>query len=145
MIIVSSPSKPFEYTLKGTPRRPIVIKAYEQEINDLYNSIVDSSQTDLPTPLKWTENETLDFIRLVVINVVKSKPDDNADIFQEGCDRFVHKFSSAHPKLTLGGISVVFKRHISEIRSSMPSGGRQPSQSPVSQTISCTSIPQLRL
>ncbi|ETW76160.1 tridomain enzyme adenylation-thiolation-dehydrogenase [Heterobasidion irregulare TC 32-1] len=86
MIIVSSPSKPFEYTLKGTPRRPIVIKAYEQEINDLYNSIVDSSQTDLPTPLKWTENETLDFIRLVVRNVVKSKPDDNVDIFQEGCD-----------------------------------------------------------
>lgn len=39
MIIVTTLEKPFQYTLKQTLRRQIMIKDYEQEIEDLYSSV----------------------------------------------------------------------------------------------------------
>ena len=39
MIIVTSVKKPFQYTLKQTLRRQIMIKEYEREIEDLYASM----------------------------------------------------------------------------------------------------------
>ncbi|THH15912.1 hypothetical protein EW146_g4654 [Bondarzewia mesenterica] len=86
MIIVADPSKPFEYTPKGTPRRHVVIKAYDPEIEALYKAVTDSSQTGIPAPEKWTESATLVFVRSAVEKVMKRSLRDNDDIFQEGCD-----------------------------------------------------------
>lgn len=36
MIIITSETKPLEYTPKGTPRRPVCLKTYEDEIEALY-------------------------------------------------------------------------------------------------------------
>ncbi|KAJ7485527.1 acetyl-CoA synthetase-like protein [Mycena latifolia] len=38
MIITASPSKPFEYTPKGTPRRPVTLQLYSSEIEALYSA-----------------------------------------------------------------------------------------------------------
>lgn len=89
MIIVADPAKPFEYTPKGTPRRHVVIKAYDAEIKALYEAIADSSQTDIPAPETWTEDATLVFVRTVVEKVMKRQLANDDDIFQEGCDRCV--------------------------------------------------------
>ncbi|KAI0058351.1 acetyl-CoA synthetase-like protein [Artomyces pyxidatus] len=86
MILVSNPSKPFEYTAKGTPRRPTIIAAYKQEIDELYEIVEDSSQTDVELPSDWTPVETLQFMRSIVQRVMKRSVEDNTDLFQEGCD-----------------------------------------------------------
>lgn len=38
MVITTSPSKPFEYTPKGTPRRPVTLRLYSTEIKALYDA-----------------------------------------------------------------------------------------------------------
>ncbi|KAI0040339.1 acetyl-CoA synthetase-like protein [Auriscalpium vulgare] len=86
MIIVSSPSKPFEYTVKGTPRRPVVIKNYEEEINAHYEALKDMSQTDLVPPSSWDKRTTLQFVRLVAARVLRATVGDDVDLFQNGCD-----------------------------------------------------------
>ena len=43
MILVTSPKKPLEHTPKGTPRRGVCLRLYEQEIDALYaNEAVDA-------------------------------------------------------------------------------------------------------
>ncbi|KAI0772397.1 acetyl-CoA synthetase-like protein [Trametes elegans] len=87
MIIVTSPNKPLEYTAKGTPRRQVCIKAYDEEIDALYKRVEESSQIELGPPRDW-ESETLrEYLTSVVRTVMENdsvKEDD--DIFQQGCD-----------------------------------------------------------
>ena len=87
MIMVTSPSKPLEYTAKGTPRRQVCIKAYTEEIDALYKRVEESSQVDLPPPRNWTPDSVLQFVEDVVKKVTKNpaiKTDD--DLFLQGCD-----------------------------------------------------------
>lgn len=86
MIIVSSPSKPFELTSKGTPRRHTVIKNYEQEIQALYDAVKVSPQTDIPAPHKWDRSSVQDFTREVVQEVMDMDLPDDTDFFGQGCD-----------------------------------------------------------
>lgn len=86
MIIVSSPSKPFELTSKGTPRRHAIINNYDPEIQALYAAVRDSSQADIPAPQKWDESSVQDFIREVVHKVMEINLSDDTDFFQQGCD-----------------------------------------------------------
>ena len=89
MIAVASPSKPFEYTAKATPRRATVIKMYDSEIEALYDAVDQSSQNDNITPIAWTQAETLQLIRAAVNNVLKKSVLDQDDIFQYGADRYI--------------------------------------------------------
>ncbi|KAH7907249.1 Alpha/Beta hydrolase protein [Hygrophoropsis aurantiaca] len=86
MIIFTSPSKPFEYTPKGTPQQHACLVAYEEEIEALYAAIKESSQPDLIPPIQWTADSTLRFIRDVVENVVLAPLTDDTDLFRAGCD-----------------------------------------------------------
>ncbi|KAH7912519.1 Alpha/Beta hydrolase protein [Hygrophoropsis aurantiaca] len=86
MIIVTRPSKPFEYTPKGTPRRQVCIAAYEEEIEALYAAVKESSQPEIIPPAQWTVDSTLHFIRNVVEKVVLAPLTDDTDFFQVGCD-----------------------------------------------------------
>ena len=56
MIIVASPSKPFLYAAKMTPRRQAILKDYDEEINALYHSAEQRSQVDVPLPIEWTSS-----------------------------------------------------------------------------------------
>ncbi|PBK68211.1 hypothetical protein ARMSODRAFT_851692, partial [Armillaria solidipes] len=66
MILVAKPSKPFEFTAKGTLRRNAILKAYEQEIEDLYKAIDGVSQTDVVIPQLWTLKNVMTMIREIV-------------------------------------------------------------------------------
>ncbi|EMD35494.1 hypothetical protein CERSUDRAFT_157295 [Gelatoporia subvermispora B] len=86
MIVVTSPSKPLEFTAKGTPRRQVCLNAYEAEIDAAYAAAENSSQTDLAPPPEWTQDTVSAFIRAVVEKVLTSSLADDADLFQHGCD-----------------------------------------------------------
>lgn len=90
MILVTSPSKPFSYTAKNTPRRQAIISEYEEEINAIYTAVEESTQADeVAPPSTWDVLSTLEFIRTVVGRVVKASLEDADDMFQKGCDRYV--------------------------------------------------------
>ncbi|EIN14664.1 acetyl-CoA synthetase-like protein [Punctularia strigosozonata HHB-11173 SS5] len=86
MVLVASPSKPFTYTGKGTPRRPAIIAAYEDEIKALYSSAQASMSAAAPTPNLRTNQDIHSFVRQVVSSVLGQVVEDDADIFQHGCD-----------------------------------------------------------
>lgn len=92
MIIVSSPSKPFEYTSKGTPRRHFMTAKYDQEIQALYDTVRESSQIDVLIPEEWTEESVFQFVEETVWKVMQRDVPPDADIFQQGCDRSVSKY-----------------------------------------------------
>ncbi|TFK21458.1 acetyl-CoA synthetase-like protein [Coprinopsis marcescibilis] len=86
MIIVTSPSKPFKYTGKGTPRRQAVLADYEGEIRQLYDSVNTLAKGTVPFPPEWTPELTLNFVRNVVNSILVALASDEVDLFQAGCD-----------------------------------------------------------
>ncbi|KAK0219168.1 NRPS-like enzyme [Armillaria fumosa] len=86
MILVAKPSKPFEFTAKGTLRRNDILKAYEQEIEDLYKAVDGISQTDVVIPQLWTLKNVMAMIREIVTAVFERKVGDTDDIFVVGGD-----------------------------------------------------------
>lgn len=92
MIIVAKPSKPFEYTGKETPRRLPTLLAYEEEINNLYLIVNESTQPNIPPPVEWDFLGIADFVRETVYKVLGREVGDKDDLFQHGCDRLAHLF-----------------------------------------------------
>lgn len=86
MIIVASPSKPFSYTAKHTPRRHVIIADYEDEIEQTYAKVNESTQSDLSPPAQWNFDNTLEFVRAVVHKVLEHEIADADDLFICGCD-----------------------------------------------------------
>jgi hypothetical protein len=89
MILVTKPDKPLELTAKGTPRRGVCLAIYEKEIEDLYNELEHSTQTEHKSPSEWTPEATLTFTRDVVLRNMMFPVSDEDDLFQNGCDRCV--------------------------------------------------------
>ncbi|RPD63492.1 acetyl-CoA synthetase-like protein [Lentinus tigrinus ALCF2SS1-6] len=86
LVLVTSPSKPFEFTAKGTPRRQACITAYSDEIDDVYRKMEESSQTDIAPPEEWTRESVQRYIRTIVDKVMSAPVRDDDDLFQNGCD-----------------------------------------------------------
>ncbi|KAI0685536.1 acetyl-CoA synthetase-like protein [Cerioporus squamosus] len=87
MITVTNPSKPFQYTAKGTPRRHVCLKEYAEEIEEVYRKVEESSQVNVATPEAWTDQTVRDYVREVVQTVMKAPHiRDEDDIFQQGGD-----------------------------------------------------------
>lgn len=87
MILVAKPSKPFEHTPKGTPRRLAVISQYKNEIESAYTAVEESSQSDIAPPENWTKEKTHNFVSSLLRNVLKAEVGLDNDIFSYGCDR----------------------------------------------------------
>ncbi len=87
MILIASPSKPFTYTAKNTPRRHAIINEYEPEIEALYAAMDDNASADIPPPPTWTLDSARDFVRAVVKKTLERAVTDTDDLFQNGCDR----------------------------------------------------------
>ena len=87
MILVASPNKPFTFTAKGTPRRQAIIAEYAAEIEALYASVEESTQSVVPAPRSWDVEQTSEFIRKLVTSVLGRPLDATEDLFQHGCDR----------------------------------------------------------
>ncbi|OSC98632.1 acetyl-CoA synthetase-like protein [Trametes coccinea BRFM310] len=86
MILVASPAKPFQYNVKGLPRRKIILDEYHDEIEALYQEVENSSQNDLKPPEEWDEESTYAFVRAVVEHTLRRSIADDADIFRNGGD-----------------------------------------------------------
>ncbi|GJJ12703.1 putative NRPS-like protein biosynthetic cluster [Clathrus columnatus] len=96
MIILASRSKPFIYTAKNTARRGALIKEYDEEIENLYKTVENSAQTDIPLPSEfdgeyggWSIDATRNFVREVVHSIMKDgskNMSDEDDFFAYGCD-----------------------------------------------------------
>ncbi|KAJ6629893.1 hypothetical protein B0H10DRAFT_1775629 [Mycena sp. CBHHK59/15] len=86
MILVAKPKKPFTYTAKMTARRQAIITEYEPEIAEIYDTVEETTQSNIPPPEEWDPEATLDFVRNIVRKVLVGSVQDNDDIFQYGCD-----------------------------------------------------------
>ncbi|KAK0223926.1 acetyl-CoA synthetase-like protein [Armillaria fumosa] len=84
MIIFSDPAKPFSFNVKGLPRRAVVLKEYQAEIEALYDTVEDN--IDVEPPLSWSPASSLSFIRAVMNNTLTHPIKDNDDVFEHGCD-----------------------------------------------------------
>ncbi|KAI8995249.1 acetyl-CoA synthetase-like protein [Trametes punicea] len=86
MILVTSPSKPFQFNVKGLPRRKLIVEDYHDEIEALYQEVETSAQNDLQPPQVWNQENTLTFVRDVVGHTLRRAIADDADIFRSGGD-----------------------------------------------------------
>ena len=89
MILVTSPTKPLQFNVKGLPRRKIILKEYHAEIEACYKQVEDSAQADVPSPHTWDTAGISGFVRAVVGHTMRQRIPDDADIFRSGCDRCV--------------------------------------------------------
>lgn len=91
MILVTSPSKPFSYTAKATPRRKIIIDDYESEINAVYAAFQDLTQGSLLPPLNWDLSSATNYIRGVVCRILGRSIEDATDLAHMGHGRCVDR------------------------------------------------------
>lgn len=89
MILVSTPNKPFTYTAKNTARRQAILADYDAEIVSLYDAVQKTTQPHIRAPASWTHESALEFVRVVVCEVLKRSVGVDEDIFESGCDRYV--------------------------------------------------------
>ncbi|KAM5541058.1 hypothetical protein V8D89_005369 [Ganoderma adspersum] len=87
MIVVVDPSRPFQFTPKGTPRRSFCLREYAEEINAVYKNVERPSYGDIPLLTSWDDQSVRLYVRRVVKEAMKT-PDirDDEDLFQQGCD-----------------------------------------------------------
>jgi hypothetical protein len=111
MIITVNPKRPLEFTAKGTPRRNVCLKAYEKEIDAVYEAVKDSSQTNISVPESWTAENAMAFVDIAVKSVMRYPIAVDQDIFLQGCDRLVPSFSPS----SLSDILSVYRQLGSEI------------------------------
>ncbi|KAI0808043.1 acetyl-CoA synthetase-like protein [Fomes fomentarius] len=86
MVLVTSPSKPFDYNAKGNVRRNPLLQRYATEIDTLYSEVERTAQGDVTPPRIWDALSTKLFVRDVVNKVLVRPVPDHADLFRNGCD-----------------------------------------------------------
>ncbi|KAI0677488.1 acetyl-CoA synthetase-like protein [Trametes maxima] len=86
MILVTSPLKPFTYTMKGFPQRVKILNNYREEIETLYADLEEHAQSDVPPPSAWDAENTAAFLRAAVEQVLQQAIAYDADFFRSGCD-----------------------------------------------------------
>ncbi|KIJ30327.1 hypothetical protein M422DRAFT_784036 [Sphaerobolus stellatus SS14] len=85
MVMVTIPSKPFQYTEKGSMRRAAILRLYEQEIDDFYMRAEQRILSNVELPADWSFNGILNFVR----NTLSSQGlgvQDSEDVFHHGCN-----------------------------------------------------------
>ncbi|EJC99743.1 acetyl-CoA synthetase-like protein [Fomitiporia mediterranea MF3/22] len=86
MVLVTSPGKPFTYTVKGIVRRQEATTNYKEEIDAMYRAAEESSQAEIGAPNDWAFKSVLEFVRRVVNATLKQPIADDIDMFTHGCD-----------------------------------------------------------
>ncbi|KAM5543804.1 hypothetical protein V8D89_002421 [Ganoderma adspersum] len=87
MILVTIPSKPLTYNMKGFPRRTPVLRDYEAEIESLYDVVVgQSAQASIPPPSTWNNADVKSFVQTAVQQTLRRTLPEDVDLFRNGCD-----------------------------------------------------------
>lgn len=124
MILVASPSKPFDINpTKHTAVRSKVTAAYDEEINDAYIDFERNTGSMFAPPPSWNVEDCLPFVRAVVLNTLPNVPSDEEDLFNVGCDRYVREQIYSQLCLTLRqleGRSDPQQRHQRSARNEQP-------------------------
>ena len=69
-------------------RNNAIIREYVPEIEAIYNSLDESTQSSVPAPAQWDLESCTDFVRAVVKKVLSIEDiGDEDDVFQRGGDR----------------------------------------------------------
>ncbi|KAG7441935.1 acetyl-CoA synthetase-like protein [Guyanagaster necrorhizus] len=91
MIIVTHPSKPFTFTVKGTLRRGAILEAYSKEIDGAYEAVDNISPSNIPVPQKWSIDEITEWIRRIVHTLLCTdvQISDEQDLFALGVDSLI--------------------------------------------------------
>ncbi|TFK35193.1 hypothetical protein BDQ12DRAFT_560152, partial [Crucibulum laeve] len=84
MIITSHSSKPFGYTEKGSLKRKLALLAYENEINNLYETVELSPAVRIKMPIDWTFHNILIFVQSA-FDEIRPGAADADNIFHHGC------------------------------------------------------------
>lgn len=92
MILITNPEKQFEYTPKGSVRRQITLKKYEEEIERLYEATESEPSTnEAPANISQGKvpelNDFLSQIRTAVQTILGDSVGDDDDLFRAGADR----------------------------------------------------------
>jgi len=94
MVLLASPSKPFDINMKGKPSRVKVLRAYDAEISQAYEEFGGASSIHgevkkwiAATP--WSEEHLTEFVNCVIEDGIQRKANLDDDIFTLGCDRYV--------------------------------------------------------
>ncbi|KAF8997175.1 hypothetical protein BDQ17DRAFT_1411496 [Cyathus striatus] len=85
-ILVANPSKPFEYTAKGTPRRHAILKTYDPEIENIYQASENQTLSNVPAPTGWDLTEIQAFLHKILVSVLGHDVKDSDSIFLAGGD-----------------------------------------------------------
>lgn len=90
MILITSPSKPLQFTPKGTLRRKVTLEQYTEEIDALYKAVDESAQANISGPVDWSINNATEFVREAIEKTMKGRYNlaDSSDLFEFGLDRY---------------------------------------------------------
>ncbi|EGO20261.1 hypothetical protein SERLADRAFT_477663 [Serpula lacrymans var. lacrymans S7.9] len=95
MILVAHSDKPMLRTGKGTVMKKATVKAYEEDINNLYDTVEESTRAgnDVPLPKSWTEEELQGWLmaHAAIVNADR-EVDPEADFFEQGFDSLTATF-----------------------------------------------------
>lgn len=89
MVLFAAPTKPFIYAPPSSTRvnRRDTLAEYNGEINALYKTIAHAAHMALNPPRVWRPNNSLVYVRGIIVAVLGSKLEDDADLFSHGTNR----------------------------------------------------------
>ncbi|KAF7348965.1 NRPS-like enzyme [Mycena venus] len=90
MIVLATPSRPFQVSAKGTPRRQAILEDYAQEIDAAYvafNRVAAPAGPQVHG--KFSINDALEIVRGQVHTNVRPSISDNENLFDAGADSLV--------------------------------------------------------
>ncbi|EJT98656.1 acetyl-CoA synthetase-like protein [Dacryopinax primogenitus] len=90
-VLVADSSKPLARTPKGSIARSMVLAEYEQEIEQIYQTVQRYNQYEwAQPPTSWDKNGIYKFVARVVNGVMEERTkepvDPQRDLFEQGCD-----------------------------------------------------------
>jgi hypothetical protein len=89
MIMLATPSRPFQVTAKGTPRRQAILEDYGQDINSAYVALDRAvAPASNQAHREISVNEALEIVREHVHINVGPSISDHDNIFDAGADRY---------------------------------------------------------
>lgn len=94
MIVLATPSRSFQVTAKGTPRRQAILEDYAQDIDAAYVAFNRAAALAGPQVHgKISVDDALEIVRQQVHTNVRPSISDNENLFDAGADRYA---SSRH-------------------------------------------------
>jgi hypothetical protein len=89
MIVLATPSRPFQVTAKGTPRRQAILEDYAQDIDTAYVAFDRAAApTSAQVHREISVNDALEIVRGHVHTNVGPNIFDHDNIFDAGADRY---------------------------------------------------------